>query len=327
MKKTFFTAVVVGALGLGALAHAQQNRGRAQQGQSAATGVQILKVRSNVYMLSGAGGNITVLTFPQGVLLVDSGLGQMSDQVLAAIRTLSSQPIHYIINTGMDPDHVGGNATLGASGDQVTGGNVAGDIGDAGAGAEIIAHQNVLDRLSSMKSPFAELPTTTFPTEMTKLSTFYHGDAVELIHMPAAHTDGDSIVWLRHSDVIATGDIFNKTSYPTIDLDKGGSINGEIKALDDIVDLAFPDFRLEGGTAIVPGHGRLCDTADVAYYRDMVTIIRDRVQDLIKKGDTLEQVKAAGLTQDFDKIYGQEPNGVTGDKFVETIYQSLATKK
>jgi cyclase len=332
MRRTFLLKIaVLCTLELGTLAHAQQAPRAAQpERDSSSPEVRILNVRGNVYLLSGAGANITALVFPDGVLLVDSGLGQMSDKVLAAVRTLSPQPIHYIINTSADSDHLGGNANLGASGDQFVGGNVAGDIGDAGKGAEIIAQQNVLDRLSALgggSAPFAMLPTTTYDTDIAKLSTFYHGDAVELIHEQAAHTDGDTVVWFRQSDVIATGDIFTTTNYPVIDLQKGGSINGEIKALEELVDLAFPEFRLEGGTLIVPGHGRLCDSADLAYYRDMVTIIRNRVQDMIDKGSTLEQVKAAKLTRDYDGIYAKDANAYSPDKFIETVYQSLTAKK
>jgi cyclase len=133
------------------------------------------------------------------------------------------------------------------------------------------------------------------------------------------------MVWFRGSDVISTGDVFSTETYPLIELDKGGSINGVIEALNDILDLAFPEFRTEGGTMIVPGHGRISDSADVAYYRDMVTIIRDRVQDMIKKGTTLDQVKAAKPTLDYDTRYD---NSVwTKDMFVAAVYQSLNAKK
>ena len=139
--------------------------------------------------------------------------------------------------------------------------------------------------------------------------------------MPAAHTDGDSLVYFRHNDVIATGDVFMTTAFPVIDLERGGSINGVVDALNKILDIAFPEFRLEGGTLIVPGHGRVSDSADVAYYRDMVTIVRDRVQDMIKKGMTIEQVKAARPTRDYDPRYGSP------DAFVEAAYKSLSMRK
>jgi cyclase len=296
----------------------------------ATTGVRVTKVRDNLYMFTGAGGNITALVFPEGITLVDSGRLEMSEKVLAALRTLSSKPIRYIINTHVHPDHTGGNEKLGATGRQITGGNVAGQVADAAEGAEIIAHENVLERMTapSVKppAPVRMTPGTTYHDDRLKLSTFYHGDGIELFHAPAAHTDGDTMVYFRRNDVLVTGDIFNTTSYPVIDVEHGGSINGEVDALNRILDVAFPDFRLEGGTLIIPGHGRLCDSADVAYYRDMVTIIRDRVQDMIKKGMSLEQVKAAKPTRDYDGIYAA-PGDSTPDRFVESVFRSLTLKK
>ena len=285
----------------------------------AQTGVRVLKVRGDVSMIQTPGGNITVLAFPQGVTLVDSGRAEDADQVLSAIRTLSKQPIRYIINTSVDPGHSGGNAKLGPVGIQVTGGNVAGQVGTDGA--EIIAHENVLDRMSARNArspaPAVAWPQTTYHTDSIKLSTLYHGDGIQVFYAPAAHTDGDSIVYFRHNDVIATGDVFSTVAYPSIDLERGGSVNGVVDALNKILDIAFPEFRLEGGTLIVPGHGRVCDSADVAYYRDLVTIIRDRVQDMKKKGMTLDQVKAARPTRDYDPRYG------SGEQFVEAVYKSL----
>src|SRR5215471_5965981 len=281
--------------------------------------IRILKVRDRVSMVQTPGGNITVLTFPEGVTIVDAGPADIADKTLTAIRSLSPQPIRYIINTSADPGHIGGNDKLGSLGVQITGGNVAGQVGTDGA--EIIAHENVLERMSARTArpayPARALPQTTYHVDSIKLSTTYHGDAVQVFHVPAAHTDGDSLVYFRHSDVIATGDVFTTTAYPVIDLEHGGTINGVVDALNKILDIAFPEFRLEGGTLIVPGHGRLCDSADVAYYRDLVTIIRDRVQDMKKKGMTLEQVKAQRPTRDYDPRYG------SGERFVDAIYKSL----
>jgi glyoxylase-like metal-dependent hydrolase (beta-lactamase superfamily II) len=173
--------------------------------------------------------------------------------------------------------------------------------------------------------PSAALPIETYFTNVYKLGSHFNGEGIQLIHMPNAHTDGDSIVWFRGSDVISTGDVFSTETYPIIDIEQGGSINGEINALNDILDLAFPEFRTEGGTMIVPGHGRIADSADVAYYRDMVTIIRDRIQGMIAKGMTLDQVKAAKPTLDYDTRY-DDPSW-TKDKFVTAVYQSLSVKK
>ena len=310
-------------LGLTSLVGAAQSRDQA----SAPGDIHVTQVREHLYMLTGGGGNIAALVFPEGITLVDTGLAEMSDKVLATLRTLSAQPIRYIINTHVHADHTGGNEKLGATGRQITGGNVAGQIADAAEGGEIIAHENVLERMTAPTVkppiPIRATPATTYHTDQLKLSTLYHGDGIQLFHTPAAHTDGDTLVYFRRNDVLVTGDVFTTTNYPRIDLARGGSINGEIAALNQILDLAFPDFRLEGGTLIIPGHGRLCDTADVAYYRDMVTIVRDRVQDLIKKGMTVEQVKAARPTRDYDGLYAKNAGAYSPDMFVETVFRSL----
>jgi cyclase len=281
--------------------------------------IRVLKVRGDVSVIQTPGGNVTVLAFPQGVTLVDTGRAEDADAILQAVRSLSKQPIRYIINTSVDPGHAGGNARLAPVGIQVTGGNVAGQIGTDGA--EVIAHENVLERMSARTAkpaiPASAWPQTTYHTDSIKLSTLYHGDGIQVFYAPNAHTDGDSLVYFRHNDVIAAGDVFSTVGYPVIDLDRGGSVNGVVDALNKILDIAFPDSRSEGGTLIIPGHGRICDFADVAYYRDMVTIVRDRVQAMVKKNATVEQVKAARLTQDYDPRYG------SGEAFVEAAYRSL----
>ena len=300
--------------------------------------IRIEPVRGHIYLLGGAGGNIIASVGPDGVLLVDSGLAQNADKVLAAINQLSRQvanngglptttvippkPIRYIVNTHLHPDHTGGNEKIAKAGKTITGGNVTGEFGDAAEGATIVSQQAVLDRMSAMKPalPFAALPEDTYHDDK-KFSHFFNGEGILLMHAPAAHTDGDSLMYFRGSDVLATGDIFVNTSYPFIDIQNGGSIQGELAALNRIMDIAVAEFRTEGGTLIVPGHGRICDLADVAYYRDMVTIVRDRVQAMIKKDMSLDQVKAAKPTADWDPRYG------SGDRFVEAVYRGLSQRK
>ena len=296
--------------------------------------VHVLHVQGNVYMLVGAVGNITVQVSNDGVLLVDTGVAQMSDQVLAAVRQLAKpltqRPIRYILNTHVHADHTGGNEKLRAAGATITGGNVAGNIADATEGAAIFAHENVMKRMSAPTGAQAPTPTGAWPTDTyygDQKELFFNGEAIQMFHPKSAHTDGDSIVFFRRSDVVSTGDIFMTTSYPIIDLQNGGSLNGIIDALNFILDITIPAEKQEGGTMVIPGHGRLCDEADVVEYRDMVTIIRDRVQDMIKKGMTLEQVKAAKPTRDYDPLYGATTGFWTTDMFVEAAYKSLTAKK
>jgi glyoxylase-like metal-dependent hydrolase (beta-lactamase superfamily II) len=280
--------------------------------------VHILPVQGNVYMLVGAGGNITVQVGSDGVLVVDTQYAPLSSKILEAIRTLSKGPIRYIVNTTYDADHTGGNEPIRRAGSTIAGGNVAGDIQDAAEGAQIIAHDNVIQRMS--KAPSFGQPTSTFVGDQKKL--FFNGEGIEIIHQPSAHTDGDSMVFFRRSDVITTGDIFTTSSYPVIDLAAGGSIQGVIDGLNRLVDMIIPVYGQEGGTLVIPGHGRLSDMGDVINCREMTIIIRDRVQDMIKKGMTLEQVKAARPTRDYDPLYGSVP-GWTTDMFVEAVYKSL----
>jgi cyclase len=293
--------------------------------------VSVLPVQGNVYMLVGAGGNITVQSGEDGVLLVDAGLAERSDAVLAAVRQLSEKPIRLIIDTHVHADHTGGNAAIAKAGSTIAGGNVVGDIGaSAGNQATVLAFQSVLERMSAPSgtqpaAPQGAWPTETFTTPERKL--FFNNEGIEIIHIPAAHTDGDSIVFFRRSDVISTGDVFVTTGYPIIDRARGGNIQGVIAALNRIIEIAIPAETQEGGTLIVPGHGRLCDVADVVFYQEMVTIIRDRIQHMLNDGMTLEQVKAARPTRDYDPRYGSTSGFWTTENFVEAVYRSLTPQQ
>ncbi|HKF66398.1 MAG TPA: MBL fold metallo-hydrolase [Vicinamibacterales bacterium] len=288
----------------------------------AASGVHTLKVQGNVYMLVGAGGNIALQISDDGVLLVDTGTTANADKVVAAVRELTNKPIRYIINTSADPDHVGGNDTIGKLGSTIAGGNVG---AGAGVGAGIIAHENVLTRMSAPTGKSAPYPTTAWPTDTfvsKQKELFFNGEAIQTIYKPG-HSDADSIVYFRRSDVIVAGELFNTETYPVIDLAKGGSIKGVLAGLNDMLDIAIPKAMQEGGTYIIPGRGRLTDEADLLEYRDMVTIIRDRVQDGVKRGQTLDQVKAGKPTLDYDARWGATSGPWTTDMFLEAVYKDL----
>jgi cyclase len=288
--------------------------------------IQTLKVRDNIYMLVGAGGNITVQVGDDGVLIVDTQYAQLSGRILEAIRKLSDAPLRYIVNTHHHGDHVGGNEPLRAAGNTVTGGNIV-FAGEVSAGAQIIAHENVMMRMitpgaNQQPAPPAAWPTNTYFTEEKHL--FFNGEGIRIIHQPNAHTDGDSFVFFRRSDVIAAGDVFVTTNYPVIDLNAGGSLHGTIEALIRLAEMVIPQYGQEGGTLVIPGHGRLSELGDVVNVRDMTIVVRDRIQSMINAGMTLEQVKAAQPTKDFDPIYGSTTGFWTIERFVEAAFQSLS---
>jgi cyclase len=284
-------------------------------------------VQGNVYMLVTPAGNVTVQIGDEGVLIVDTGTPEFTDKIVAAIRGLSNKTIRYIINTNADPDHVGGNEAIGKLGSAIAGGNMG---NAASARAMIIAHENVLNRMSAptgKQAPTSEdaWPSDTYFTARKEVS--FNGEPIEILSQPKAHTDGDSIVFFRRSDVVVASDLFLTGTYPVIDIARGGSIDGIVDGLNHLLDITIPKDKQEGGTYVIPGHGRLCDEADLLDYRDMMTIIRDRVRDLVKRGSTLEQVKAARPTMDYDVRWGATTGLWTTDMFVEAAYKSLAGKK
>lgn len=304
--------------------------------------VEALHVAGNVYMLGGAGGNIALSIGGDGIVMVDSGAAAASDRVLAAVRhaaeTLkpaerpdSASPygdtwqathafrdptIRMIINTNDSEDHVGGNANVRMS-------PLFRPLAD-NSPVVIVAHEAVQRHMTDRKAPDLAIPTSVYYTDKHTIHRFINNQAIQVMHMPNAITDGDSAVFFRRSDVIATGDIYNSDIYPPIDVDKGGSIQGEIESLNKIADLSVTEFMSQGGTLLVPGHGWISDAGDLGYYRDMIIVIRDRIQGMIDKGMTLQQVKAAKPTMDYDPEYGRQA-GVTSH-FVEAVYRSLKEK-
>jgi glyoxylase-like metal-dependent hydrolase (beta-lactamase superfamily II) len=288
-------------------------------------------IRQNVYMLIGDGGNIVVQTGDQGAFVVDTGEGTLSQAVLGAIRTLTNHPIQFIANTSFRPEHTGGNAVLGAAGqDPSLPGSfflvqsprgVTGFFDDPLAHATMIAHANVQVRMQAAGAAAGAVPADTYLEERRR--KFHNGDAIELFYQPNAVSDGDSLVYFRGADVIVAGDIFSTTRYPVIDLKSGGSVQGLIAALNDILDRTVYRHQGEGGTYIVPGHGYLADEHEVVEYRDMVVIVRDRVKTLIDAGATVQQAKAARVTADYDAQFGANTGPWTTDMFVEAVYTSL----
>jgi cyclase len=287
--------------------------------------VHVLPVQGSVYMLVGDGANITLQVGKQGGLVVNTGFDKMSDKVIAVIKKMSERPLQYIINTNSFPDSTGGNEPVKYAGTTITGANVTNDIKDSRDGAAILAHENVLTRMSAPTGTKSPTPTGAWPTDTflgKEKPLYFNGEPIEILQQPNALTDGDSIVFFRKSDVISAGDIFNTDGYPVIDVEKGGTIEGVVLALTHIVNMAIVEHEEEGGTLVIPGHGHLCDQAEVVEYRDMVAIVRDRVQAMVKKGMTLDQVKASKPTRDYDPLYGNNSYW-TPDMFVEAAYKSL----
>jgi glyoxylase-like metal-dependent hydrolase (beta-lactamase superfamily II) len=324
--------------------------------------VHVMPVQGNVYMLVADGNNITASVGEDGILLVNSGSAEMSDSVLDALNqlaiavatapganncfgtscpgtwgwsspyfntfvssTIPPRPVRYIINTSGAADNIGGNLLMANAGFRPAG--VEGGTAErTERSSAIVTHENVLFRLSAEDNPPPRdaWPTETYFDEFHKLPSYFNGEGVMVYHAPEANTDGDSIVLFRHSEVISAGDIYSTVSYPVIDVDAGGSVQGVIDGLNHILDLSFAEYRSQGGTWIIPGRGRLSDTADVASYRNMVTIIRDRVQDMIDRGLTLDQIQNARPTLDFDGRYGTADPEWTPEMFIEAVYLSLA---
>ena len=314
------------ALAGGQWAHGLLAQQRAP-GETVKAALETLQIRPNVYVIFGAGGNVTVHLGEDGVILVDSGSAAMADALLTAVKAITTLRIRMIIDTSADADHVGGNGKVGAAGVAINPDSFSDE-----PHATVLAHENVLLRMSAPKGPNDNA--TLFPVMMWPNETFtskfrsmyINDDAIQVMREIGAHSDGDSIVFFRRADVIATGDILDLRHFPVIDPAKGGSIQGELASLNRLLDITLPAMPLvlkPGRTLLVPGHGRISDYGELVEYRDMVTVIRDIIQDMIGKGMTLEQVKAANPTQGYRRRYGVDSGPWTTDMFVEAIYSGL----
>ena len=286
----------------------------AATGAFAQESIDTYHVQGNVHVLLGAGANVVVQVGDDGVLVVDTGSRATREAVTAAIKKLSDGPIRWIINTSADLDHTSGNETVSQAGMTVNGNPAA-----------IISHENVLARMTAANRPITEMPLNTFFESGRDF--YFNGEAVFLYHVPNAHSDGDIIVYFRGSDVLVAGDIFVTTQqYPVIDLDAGGGIDGLIAGLNMMLDIAVPAYLQEGGTYVVPGHGRVGDEADILTFRDMLVIVRARIADLIAQGKTLAQVREARPALDYDPRYGNDNGEWKSADFVAAIYTDLKAR-
>jgi cyclase len=293
----------------------------AAQPHAQAQELRTTHVAGGIYLISGAGANVTVSVGRNGVLVVDTGVTGMSEQLLAAIRDLLDGPIRYIVNTGISPERTGGNAVIRAAGETYTGGN-APVVAGVGVGAALIAHENLLLRMASRPNVvFDSLPSD--PFYVPKTDIYFNGEPVEIFYQPNAVDDTNVVVHFRRSDVISAGEIFRLDGYPRIDRENGGSINGVLDALNRLLDMAVSDTLAEGGTLIIPGHGRISDEGDLVRYRDMVTIIRDRVAAWIDRGHSLTEIKAMQPSFEYDSRYGATSGPWTTDMFLDAVYHSL----
>ena len=285
----------------------------------------VVPVRENIFAIMGAGANITVQIGAGGVLVVDAGNEQHIGEVIALIRSLTDHPIRYLITTHDDEQHRGGNAELAKTGSKL-GSMAAAGMREDQPTADIIAHENVLTSISSLDPPppFEGWPTSTFFTDSKSIS--FNQDGIDILFVPKAHSNGDTLVYFRQSNVISAGDIYTPDRYPYFDVAKGGSLQGVIDGLNRLIDLTITENMQEGGTLVVPGHGRIGNESDVVEYRDMLTIIRNYIQEMIRERRSLAEIQKARPTFGFDPLYAPGTSEWTVEEFVAAVYRELTQK-
>lgn len=305
---------------------ASQSLFASQPGMGSAQAPWIVPVRDNVFAIMGAGSNITVQTGENGVLVVDAGDQQHAAEVIALIGSVTDRPIRYLITTHDDEMHRGGNPDIAQAGMKF-GSMGAPGMRDEHPTAEIIAHENVLTSISALEPapPFEGWPTSTFFTDSKSLS--FNREGIDIFLVPTSHSGGDTIAYFRQSNVISAGDIYTPDRYPYFDVSKGGSLQGVIDGLNRLIDLTITENMQEGGTLVVPGHGRIGNESDVVEYRDMLTIVRNYIQEMIREKRSLAEVQKARPTFGFDPLYAQGTTEWTVDEFVAAVYRELTQKK
>lgn len=289
--------------------------------------IEVLPVQGRVSMIGGAGANITVQAGDDGIILVDTGLEAFSGRVQAELAKLSNKPVRMIVSTSVSLDHIGANDAIAKTGEPLYLAQNSGAV--TIPGAQLVGHEQATLTLARLAGASA-VPQRLWPfdTFFGPLKTvFANGEPIEVQYLPHARTNGDVMVFFRGSDVISAGDVYDTTGYPRFDADAGGSLDGILDALNRIITITVPGFNQIGGTRVVPGHGRISNESDVVEYRDMATIIRDRIRDLASKGATLEQVRNAGVTKDYDGVYGSASGPWTTDMFIEAVYREEAQRK
>lgn len=313
----------------------------AQQNQAADARFEALHVAGAVHLFAGTGANVVVQATEEGALFVDSGSEAAADRFIAEVAKLTPRPIRYIINTSADPDRVGGNEKVSNAGRNFA--NQVANLGGVGAaggggggrggmrtqGAQVYAHEAVLNRMSAPTGATAAVKFELWPTDTfftAKKTLYFNGEPIELLHAPAAHSDGDLIVFFRKSDVVAAGAVYTPDRFPMIDLARGGTSQGLLDALNRIIDITVPRFNQQGGTLVVGGYGRISNESDVVEYRDMATIVRDRIKLMVEKNMTLDQVRAANPTRDYEGIYGRNTSWTTA-MFVEAVFRDLSRNR